>query len=410
MFKLPTRLNDKRTKQLLSLYGASFISIILGIAVSVTTTRLLGKEEFGNFRYISNIFMFLSSLVYFGFFVTGGRVLATNKEENNAGEIKGALILLSICSFIVLLVSIIIAVVVHFYLGQNNIALSILIVSPLAIGYPLQNMLENVYQGENKIYSLSILRTLSQFLFLVISLIIFNTIKINGQHALMLQLSLNLIVLICLIYLIKPSFKRTKTYLIQLFHENKNYGFHVYIGSLLAVSTSYIAGITLGLFNNTVQVGYFTLAVTISGPITLIPGIIGTTYFKDFSEMKRIPSKLMLNAIFFSSLVLVVFCLLSKYLVNFLYGKEYEAVVGIVIPLAIGALIHGFGDLFNRFWGAQGRGKILRNVAALVGLCVIFGNTVITYFFQINGAVITKVLGSIVYLSGMLYYYYRIKI
>lgn len=409
MFKLFLGINDKRTKQLLSLYGASFISILLGIGVSVTTTRILGKEEFGNFRYVSNIFMFLSSLVYFGFFVTGGRVLATNKEENKAGEIKGALLLLSICAFIVLLVSIIIAGIIHFYLGQNNIALFILIVSPLAIVYPLQNMLENIYQGENKIYSLSILRTLSQFLFLIISLIIFNSIKLNGQYALVLQLSLNLSVLICLIYLAKPSFKNTKTHLVRLFHENKNYGFHVYVGSLLNVSTAYIAGITMGLYADTVQVGFFALAVTISGPVTLIPSIIGTIYFKEFSELNRIPPKLLFNTVFLSLFGTLCFCLLSKHLIGFLYGNEYKAVGTIVIPLAIGAAFHGFGDLFNRFLGAKGKGKALRNVAATVGICMILGNTVITYYLGINGAVATKIISSMVYFCGMLYYYNRIK-
>lgn len=68
---------------------------------------------------------------------------------------------------------------------------------------------------------------------------------------------------------------------------------------------------------------------------------------------------------------------------------------------------HGLGDMFNRFLGAHGKGKEIRNGAFICGAIVVLGSTILVYFFEITGAVVTKLLSDIIYFMVMYFYYLK---
>ena len=50
------------------------------------------------------------------------------------------------------------------------------------------------------------------------------------------------------------------------------------------------------MFNeDNTEVGFYTLALTVTTPLSTLPAIIGTTYFKQFATQPRIPSKVLKN-------------------------------------------------------------------------------------------------------------------
>ena len=61
--------------------------------------------------------------------------------------------------------------------------------------------------------------------------------------------------------------------------------------------------------------------------------------------------------------------------------------------------------MFNRFLGAHGQGKQIRNGALVCGIIITIGSFILVYYWQIMGAIITKILGSMSYMSMMIYYY-----
>jgi Na+-driven multidrug efflux pump len=77
--------------------------------------------------------------------------------------------------------------------------------------------------------------------------------------------------------------------------------------------------------------------------------------------------------------------------------------------IAIGSAIHGMGDYFNRFLGAHGQGKQLRNGAFVVGAVNILGYFILIKFFGIDGAAITKLAAGLIYCSMMIFYYFRFR-
>lgn len=172
------------------------------------------------------------------------------------------------------------------------------------------------------------------------------------------------------------------------------------------VATNYIAGISLGYFNaDNSEVGFYTLALTVTMPLQMLPSIIGTTYFKEFATQDRIPSKVMQTTIWLTIFSCILFALFIKPLVLYLYSERYAAVGNYAIVLAIGFCMHGFGDMINRYLGSHGKGKCIRNASIANGAFKVVGYTILVYYLNTMGALITTVICDAIYLITLLYYY-----
>ena len=74
---------------------------------------------------------------------------------------------------------------------------------------------------------------------------------------------------------------------------------------------------------------------------------------------------------------------------------------------SIGVLIYGMADFFNRFLGANGQGKALRNGALIVGISLLLMNLLLIPKYGAFGAAYTKVIAGVIYLINMLFYYFK---
>ncbi len=102
-----------------------------------------------------------------------------------------------------------------------------------------------------------------------------------------------ILVFLYIIYKINPSFRNLKTRIKEIISFNKSYGFHVYLGTVCAVGFSQLTGVLISYFSNTNSgVGYYSLAMTIAGPLSFIPNVIATTHYKDFSSKKQYSTKI----------------------------------------------------------------------------------------------------------------------
>ena len=80
---------NKHIKQSVVLFAASALSVMLGVVTSVFNTSMLSPSEYGDVRYVNNILNFVASLLLFGYFVSGSRMLALSKDENRSRQIRG---------------------------------------------------------------------------------------------------------------------------------------------------------------------------------------------------------------------------------------------------------------------------------------------------------------------------------
>lgn len=402
--------NTKERKQVLLLYLTSLVGVFLGVGVSVLNTRSLSVFDYGDVRYVNNIISFIGSLLLFGYFVSGSRLLALSPNKEVSRKIYGALTIVLLCAICLNVVAMFFCYLVHLEWFNHNVAYLFLLSMPVCAAPLLLSFVNTSFQGDNRIGSIALARLLPSLLYLVVGSMIYSMYGTSASIMLLLQNGIAVIVYVILIVLIKPNFHGIRKSLYGLQEENKRYGFPVYIGSVAAVSLNYLAGITLGVFNsNNALVGFYTLALTVTSPLAMLPAIVGTVYFKSFAHKDRIERKVLRDTIFISVVTLLLFIVLIYPIVNVLYDKTYSSVAAIASFLAIGTTVHGIGDMFNRFLGAHGRGKDLRNGAILCGVIILLGNIVFVYFWDINGAILTKILSSSVYAAAMVLCYLKFR-
>lgn len=378
----------------------------MGVMSSIVNTRFINPSDYGDVRYIQNILNFIASLLLFGFFHSGSRLLALSHDEKYSRRIRGVMIvILSITSIILFVCSI---GCYYIHCENANVAYLFLVSLPVCFYPLLLNYVNTTAQGDNHIVRLSCARLIPQLLYVPIAFIVYSMYGATSVRMILLQWGIYTIILIGIIISTKPVFNNLCPIYRKLSKENKEYGIQLYIGSLIMVSTNYLAGIFLGLFNtDNSQVGFYTLALTVAVPLTNVPSIIGTTFFKRFATEPRIPTRIIKVTILVTIVSAIVFIIIVKPLVCFLYSERYQVVGVYASLLAIGFSVHGLGDMINGYLRSHGQGKSIRNSSIANGLFKIFGYYVLVKYYNIWGAIFTTIFCSIIYCSTLMYYYYR---
>jgi O-antigen/teichoic acid export membrane protein len=142
-------------------------------------------------------------------------------------------------------------------------------------------------------------------------------------------------------------------------------------------------------------------------PLKLIPGAIATASFREFSSAHEISSDMFKRVLLLSMTGFLALFLLIGYAVELFLGPEFSQVTILARLAASGAIVHGYGDLFNRFLGAHGKGQLIRNMTYFVGFVNVISFLFLTPFFHVWGAVVSTILGSTAYGVIMWLYYLR---
>ena len=396
----------KNKFQVIYLYASTLIGSLLGFVTSIVNTRLLTEAEYGDVRYVQNFITLFSWLLLLGYFHAGNRLLALSDDEKRSRKVRGVMVvILGGCSVALLLMT---ALTALFHSGQSGWELFILSL-PVCF-YPLfTNYVNATAQGDNFIGRLAVSRVLPPVLYVVIALVVFRFFEASSSFVILLQWGVYSIIFAIIIISTRPDFKGLKPAYTDLKAENAEYGVHLYCASLAMIATHYLAGVMLGIFNeDNTNVGYYTLALTLTTPLSYLPGIIGTAYFKKFVNEPRIPQKVLRATMLLTLLSCVLFVLLIHFVVDLFYPASYAPVARYAIWLAVAFSIHGVGDMINRYLASHGHGVPIRNSSYLCGAFKVFGFVVLVWLWNVVGALITNVVSSSLYCMALCYYYRRI--
>jgi O-antigen/teichoic acid export membrane protein len=274
----------------------------------------------------------------------------------------------------------------------------------------LTNYFETLYQADNRITELSKTRLYPKIGFFFTALIIYfllekTTINKHGLVWLFYLLTLGFVYLNSL-KRINLSFKNLKTNISEIWEYNKSFGFDVYIGSVLAVGFASLSGVIISYFgNDNTGVGFYSLAFTFASPLTLIPNVIATTHYKEFAQQNNIPKKLTHITIALTLSALVVLWIIVGPFINIFYAPSFHPVIKLNFIVSIGMALHGLADYYNRFLGAHGKGKILRNSSIIIGISLLVANVVLIPIWGATGAAFARLIGGAIYLFNMLFSY-----
>lgn len=394
---------SRQNFQVIYLYIATLLGSFLGFVTSIVNTNFLTETEYGDVRYVQNMITLLSWVLFLGYFHGGRRLLALSDDESYSRRIRGAmLLLLTVC---MLLDSVLVFVVGKMH--EDSLAFLFLCSIPICFQPLLVSYISATAQGDNFIGRLALSRVIPPFLYVIIAYYIYSNYVATPSMVLLLQWGIYCIILLAIVFSTKPKFDLLRPAFQALSAENRSYGFHLYCGSLAMVATNYLAGVTLGLFNdNNINVGYYTLALTLTTPLSYLPGIIGVAYFKKFVHESCIPAKVFRSTLLITILSCLCFVVVIRYVVQWCYPVSYAIVADYALWMAVSFSVHGIGDLINTFLSSHGKGYAIRNSSYICGIIKVLGFIFLIWIYDIDGALMTTVLSSCVY-CGILYYYYK---
>lgn len=398
-------LPSKQQGQALMLYAATLSGVLMGFAASIINTNAISTGDYGDVRYVQNIIQLISCVLLFGYFQSGSRLLALSDSRRRSGELRGTLVLiLAACSLLLMAA---VGLMYFFHASSPQVARLFLFSLPVCFYPMLLNYLNTTAQGDGHIFLLSCARLLPALLYVPIAWFVYSAYGATASLMVWLQWGIYSVVLLAVVAAARPVFRNVGERFAELSVENKAYGLNLYWGSLAMVATNYLAGVTLGLFNeDNVDVGFYTLALTLTGPLAYLPAIVGTAYFKQFARQDRIPDKVFKCTLLLTVGSCVAFILLVRPFVHLLYPPEYAQVGTYASWMAVGFSFHGIGDMLNRYLGSHGQGRPILLSSVGCGLVKVTGYVALVYFFGITGALLTTILSSMVYCI-MLWCYYR---
>src|SRR5690554_2024525 len=373
---------------------------------------MLGAEEFGNYNFFFSVFTFSSLIITLGFFQAVNRALVLNHNKIRARNYYGAMLIILFLLFTLLSSGLLLYGLLDSNLKNKSLTSTFLAALPLGFIFLSSKYLETLLQADNRISLLSFYR-LSTKIFYLLCLIVFYAINSLEEYSLLLTFiyfyffTHSLAFLIVLTKL-KPTIKNINKRLKEIWFYNKSFGLNVYIGSVLAVGFASLNQILISYFShNNSGVGFYTLALTICAPLLLIPNTIATVYYKEFAHSPKIPTKILKVTSLISIVALISIWLLIKPFVLIFYGEEFKSVINFSYIVSLGVLAHGFGDIYNRFLGANGQSIALRNSAFIVGIISILTSFILIPLFGVYGAIVTGFAAGLIYLIAIYSYYFK---
>ncbi len=412
MFKLILKHygDDAHAKQMLTLFSVNIIGIPVSVVISIIVTKYLGVQGYGDYVFINSIFNFAIIIFNFGFFQAGNRALVLNNDKRIAKEYYGAELVITGILFILMSISLGIYALFDHNIHTKNLDNLLLCLIPFGWIFLLLRYFETLFLADNRIRLLSVIRLYPKvFYLLTIGLVCFLLKDWGGNKQIIIWTSFLLtqfVVYLFVFHKLRFSFCNIKRRLLEIWIYNKQFGFNVYIGSLFAVGLANLSAIIISYFGTDNRgVGFYSLALAFSTPLSIIPSTIATTHYKDFSKMNVIPKKLTLYTFTFSVATLIFLCLIISPFINFFYGDAFKEVVNLTIIVCFGMLFYGMADYINRFLGAHGEGKLLRNSALFVGVTLLIANISLIPPLGERGAAICQLVSGSVYLVNMAFYY-----
>ncbi len=385
----------------MSLIGAMGVSLL----ASLITARVLGPARFGDVKFVQTVWNLMNLLLMAGYQYTGSFVLLKEKDQQSGREIIGTIIIWAGGTGIVeVLLCVLLAYPIDWIFG-TRLANVMIVMSWSAIFSPLQSALLLVCQSANQIYRLALLNILPYALYLL-SVLVFPTAWISTGTVLFLQQITLFVVVLGLAVAAKPRFASVRKWGDEIRKLHRSYGRPIYVGAVAGVATGQLNRLAISYWVDNTAVGFYSLAVALTEPLKLIPGVVGTSSFKEFASQHRIPVKVTRATIVASLLAFVAAFILLGEPLSWMYTKAFAAVSPMARVLAFGAVLYGFGDFYNRFLGAHGKGAVLRNTALMVGAVNVLGFFILVPLWGAWGAIAANVVVGCVY-PGIMYWHYR---
>jgi O-antigen/teichoic acid export membrane protein len=270
-----------------------------------------------------------------------------------------------------------------------------------------QYMIGNICQGTGRIPLLSVQQVLPYFMLLP-----FTALQIFVFRYYTLQVAIAAYVVAFSITLaigfsrLGATFANWRHWLHAVARENRRTGLPIYLGGLFGTASVQVIALWVAEYVEAARYGQYALAIVVASPMAILVSSVGTVIFRSSSARTSLSPRILVFAFGLGAVLGAAYLLATETLLVRIFGSEYGLSVRMAQALGLSSLMIGWGDIFQRFLGAQGQGRRLGLVSVSTGTVGVASAAYLLPRYDAYGAIVSSILAAGTYL-GLLLVLYR---
>jgi O-antigen/teichoic acid export membrane protein len=341
-------------------FSAILINTVLGIVVYVMLTRAMDVISFGTYSFVIALFLFSGMFFDFGIAPAGMRLMALLRENEDPSRRIGALLLLSLG--IGLLFAIILAAASYAVdaVFQKNVGGILLVASPLALVFPLQEMILSISQGSSRMKLMSVFLVLPRVLLIAILAALILSSTVDTRTAVLATLAASGIAIIVTAGYLRPVFSHLGDEISLIYREVREFGREVYLGRVVDGMTTGLDKMLLSYFHGMAPVGFYSIAMTMSTPISMFSKSVSQSAYKRFVTDDGIARRLLLINVLWCTVGALLLFAACQVLIPMFFTDRYDESLVVLPWLLAGFALAGLNHPYHAFLAARRQGRAIR--------------------------------------------------
>ena len=397
---------SRRSRQSTYFFSSQAANAVLGIAVYGLLTRALTVDDFGSYAFVTSYIVFTLYFFDFGLSSSTMRLMAIVEPGQASRNRLGTLLLAAGALGVVYAMFIALSSFVIERIFPGNLGGALLMLSPLACAYPVQEVLLSAGQGSNSIGFLSVFYLLPRVLLGLAILLLSQIMQVTLLSALFATMGSVVLAIVLALWYLKPEIARVKAEVPVLKREIREFGRQVYSGRIIDGLTSGTDRMLISHFHGMAPLGFYAIAMTMSSPISMMSRSIATISYQRFAWEKRLSKKLLIANLVWCIGVGIVLFVACELLIPILFTTKYSGALTVLPLLICAAMFAGLNAPFHAFLSAQRQGRSIKVMSVSTSLFNVILNVLLIPFYSMIGAGIALVSSSALNV-GMNAYYYR---
>lgn len=371
--------------------------------ISIYVARILGPEAKGAYYLLVQMVSIAALFSMFG--ITNSAVYFVGKEKESRPELYGHFLFLTLLSSTFFIIFI--AITSNFLSDSILKGIPSQYVHIMMYAIPLL-MLNQIFLtiilGLNRIIMYNIFEMASYFL-LSLNFVIFTVGLRMGIHGAYLSFVVTYFLLNCVF--VSLFIKKIKLHLKwDKIRDILHYGLRTYLGPICFLLICRIDSFMLNLYSDIRQVGFYSIAVSFAELLPFVPLAVGTILFpklvsQETHVLNASTAKVIRVLFLFLVLLGLVFFLLGKWIIIFMYGNTYTPSLMPMYILLPGFIFLSLYYLFFSYFNAIGKPEIVAIILVITLIIKFFSSIFAIPRWGMIGAAVTSAVAYV--LCGVLF-------
>jgi len=358
---LETLKTSKTSRQTFFLFFAQIFGLVINFLSGMLVAKGMGSVQYGVYSFAVSVISFVAIFFEFGYFASTSRLLTQCKNKICEKELLGAsLVVLIVISILFVLTVLILSFLVDI-IFKDKVGNILFITSFFSFAYVFPFYMELVLKGSNHIEQLSIFNIIWRLVYTVIIIYLYLHNLLNPINLIVISAISCTLSAAYILYIIRPSFKNFKKHWLEIKHQNRAFGLHIYTGRIIAVSTYELDRILIGYFVDAKSVGFYSIANSMANPINTFSTSLASSKFKDFANENFISSKILMINLLWILLGIAGVNTIGYIVIFYFLGKSYYDSFLLLFLMSIAVGFQAAYQPYNAWLCANGYGDEMKN-------------------------------------------------